>query len=361
MFDLRPALQLTNTGQGPELYDLLNSRHFQIENADILPLLAVLMELVPAPMEDLAQGLVDEAEMDLEDAEAFCDSLVEMGLLCPSDMVAAQKSGVQMWVDNGWIDALIVHFASRNLHYVDDPDEFGGQEDAAHMADISTGKVTPIASASPKATPILLQQPSEDIPAPNLLSAIMNRRSFKPFRKKEFGPQDVETVLWYGNLYARELAVSNEARDPTDRDRVYDSAFSCLHTCVVLYEPLEGPGYRVEPGAYFYDVQGHALRPVREGSLRAEISRIATGQRRAGSGMLSLVLCADWEGYGQRYPHERSYRNLLINTAQLAQFYLVLLTERKFDTFMTPAIQDESMADLIGAGTTAPLYLVTAG
>lgn len=361
MFDLRPALQLTNSGKGPELYDLLNSRHFQIENPDILPLLAALIELVPSPIEDLAEGLADEMEIDKADAAAFCDSLVDMGLLCPSDTVAAQKSGVQMWVDNGWIDALIVHFASRNLHYIDDPDEFGGQNDAAHMADIAPTAATPVSAAPPKAPSIILQQPTQDIDAPNLLSAIMNRRSFKPFQKQGFAPQDVETVLWYGNLYARELAVSNLARDPTDRDRVYDSAFSCLHTCVVLYEKLEGDGYSVEPGAYFYDVQDHALRPVREGTLRQEISRIATGQRRAGSGLMSLVLCADWEGYGQRYPHERSYRNLLINTAQLAQFYLVLLTERKFDTFMTPAIQDESMAELIGAGSTAPLYLVTAG
>lgn len=361
MFDLPPALQLTNSGNGPELYDLLNARHFQIENSEILPFLATLIELVPSPIEELAEWLADEMEISKEDAVAFCDSLVDMGLLCPSDSVAAQKSGVQMWVDNGWIDALIVHFASRNLHYVDDPGEFGGQNDAAHMADIATKETSPINLVPSKTQSIVLQKPTQDIDAPNLLSAIMNRRSFKPFQKQGLSTQDVETVLWYGNLYARELAVSSATRDPTDRDCVYDSAFSCLHTCLVVYEKLDSDAYSIEPGAYFYDVREHALRPVREGVLRQEISRIATGQRRAGSGLMSLVLCADWEGYGLRYPHERSYRNLLINTAQLAQFYLVLLTERKFDTFMTPALQDESMAELIGAESTTPLYLVTAG
>lgn len=361
MYDLRPALQLTNTGNGPELYDLLNNRHFQIGNPDILPLLATLIELVPGSIEDLVEGLVENADMTPDDAKAFCDSQIELGLLCSSETLAAQKSGVQMWVDNGWIDALIVHFASRNLQYVDDPNEFGGDNNTEHMVDLKPAKDQPSVGAVLDGPVINLKQPTEQLETSNLLSAIMNRRSFKPFKKGEFAPEDLETVLWYGNLYARELAISNAALDAADRDRVYDSAFSCLHTCVVLYEALEVQEYRIEPGAYFYDPHAHSLRPVRQADLSDEISRIATGQRRAGSGLMSLVLCADWESYSERYPHERSYRNLLINTAQLAQFYLVLLTDRKFDTFMTPAIQDQSMADLIGAGPAAPLYLVTAG
>lgn len=360
MYDLRPALQLTNHGNGLALYDLLASRYFHIEDPSILPFLAELTDLVPGTLDVLMNGLIENTKIDQAQAHAICESLIDMGLLCLSDVVAAQKCGVQMWVDNGWIDALVLHFASRNLKYVDDPEEFGGDNNLDHINNISSQKRLS-QTAEIIGPSIRLVQPSQDVDGHELLSAIMSRRSFKPFRKAGFAPGDLETVLWFGNLYARERAISSASLPEDDRNRVYDSAFSCLSTYVVMYKPIETDTYMIDPGAYFYDVHKHELHPVRSGNLRSDISRIATGQKRAGTGLMSIVLCADWENYGGRYPHERSYRNLLINTAQLAQFYLVLSTMRGFDTFMTPAIQDERMSALVGAGRSMPLYLVTAG
>ncbi|WP_158006541.1 nitroreductase family protein [Acidithiobacillus thiooxidans] len=359
MLDFRPALQLVFRDQKPVLYDLLNSRFFEINDLNIVPIIATLTDLVPGHFVDLSTRLSDAAEIEPEEARVVIEELVSMGLLCSIDSIVSQKVGVQKWVDNGWIDALILHFASRNLSYVDDPMEFGGRNDTSCCPLNSGQSIKRQNDVMSTVGRIPLWRPQKEFDGSSLMAAMLSRRSFNQFHRKAFRPNELDLILWYANLYARDRSAVEFNDD--DRDHAYDSAFSCLYSYVVLYEPVEVGSICLKPGAYLYDVKAHALALVRDGVLRSEISRIAIGQKRAGSGMMSIIICADWEGYGRVYAHERAYRNLLINTAQLAQFYLVLATSQEFDTFMTPAIQDESMAELLGIQGACPLYLITAG
>ncbi|MCF1332342.1 hypothetical protein LH678_08405 [Acinetobacter baumannii] len=55
-------------------------------------------------------------------------TFISYGLLAEASTIVHKKAGVQEWVDNGWIDALVLHLSSRNLNYSDDPAYFNGLE-----------------------------------------------------------------------------------------------------------------------------------------------------------------------------------------------------------------------------------------
>lgn len=350
-----PALQARMRDGVPSLLDLLSGRSFEVKDPGLMSIIATLIDLVPDTAERLAEGLVVEMQLDLESSRAAIEALCELGLLTEASRIVTQKAGVQAWVDKGWIDALILHFASRDLHYVDDPQELGGDGELGFQPLTEE----PTAPVSSQGLSYALRQPDLLPEGSSIINGIMSRRSFQPFSRASLQTGEIETILWVANLYARDRAAISFRDD--DRDQVYDSAFSSLSSCLVAYEPIDLGSAILPPGAYHYDVESHSLVLLREGNLRTEVARIATGQRRASKGLFSIVICADWEAYSRRYPHERSYRNLLINTAQLAQFYLVLSSMLKLSTFMTPAIHDEDMVEAIGVARTMPMYLVTAG
>jgi len=356
MIELRPLLQLNLEDGIPVLKDLLTADSFSFTDVELLRYIPAIAKNTPAQTRDLAASVADALDVDQTTALAAIEALVELGLLVPSASISSQKAGIQLWVDKGWVDALILHFASRNLSYNDDPIEFGGLEDIKSYPEPMESK------RRKRGTATRLVKPSWELPAAVILDGLMNRRSFKPFTRKQLSITEVSEILWFGNLYARERAVIAENRDfESPRDIAFDSAFSALSTFVVTYGQIDWQDGSLPPGVYRYNVVNHELEAIRAGDFKLDMAKLAIGQSRASSGLFTFVICGDLKSYTSRYRHERSYRNLLINTSQLAQFYLTLATINDFNTFLTPAIHDEKMHLFLEAEDDLPLYLVTAG
>lgn len=356
MYELRPLLQLRKVDGKPSLADLLIGETFTIDNSSMLAMLAIIAEEGSNRLEEHIEIISKRLGLPQIEAQGAVDALVETGIVVKTETITSQKAGVQSWVDKGWTDALILHFSSRNLKYYDDPETFGGSDEVSRIPELSDK------SEANEDDLIFLSQPKVTPEAEEVLSGIMNRRSFKPFIRKGFSEGELESILWFSNSYARERAILLErgAYDGS-RDKVYDSAFSALSSYLVLYKDVEISGTRLSKGLYRYTENAHALALVKEGDFRADIAKLAIGQRRISSGVYTIIICGNWREYHQRYPHERSYRNLLVNTAQLAQFYLVLSTMNSFNTFMTPAMYDENMSRFLDLEQEFPLYMVSGG
>ncbi|HDV6056170.1 TPA: nitroreductase family protein, partial [Staphylococcus pseudintermedius] len=59
-----------------------------------------------------------------------------------------------------------------------------------------------------------------------------------------------------------------------------------------------------------------------------------------------IFISANYHKYMWRYNHERAYRNLLIDVAQLAQSFLLAATNLQKKTFLTPALRDSELVKL---------------
>ncbi|WP_250622220.1 SagB/ThcOx family dehydrogenase [Acinetobacter pittii] len=249
------------------------------------------------------------------------------------------------------------HLSSRNLNYSDDPAYFNGLENES-FEPIENSKIKEIDEKN-ASNYYYLNSDLDDISGEDILHGIIGRRSFQPFYKKEFNQNDIDSILWFSNQYARKRGT--KIFESSDRDSVYDSAFSALHTYIVIYKDLLILDQVLSAGCYYYDLNKHALILIREGNYKKEVAKLAIGQKRAAGGLATIIIAADLEKYSTVYKHERSYRNLLINTAQLCQFYLVQATIKGFNTFITPAILDEEMADFLDLSDNIPLYIAAIG
>lgn len=359
MYEVNPLIQARFKKQKVILDVITENRSYEVTDDRVLRSLVVLARISPFALETL------KSEADLVEilkASAFNDLievLLENHLIIPATQAISQKAGIQYWVDHGWVDALILHLSTRNLTYSDDREKYSGLDDVVSAPHIEK---TPKDFLKKNLKICQLPQASQNFSSASVLEGILQRRSFKPYRKTFISQDDLSDILWHANAYARSTAALIEG-GTNDRDIVFDSAFSALDTYAVLYPSLT-PTHKesaLDCGLYAYDYADHELALLKEGNFSVNVTKLAIGQKKAGKGVISLIITGNWDAYRQRYQHSRSYRNLLVNVAELAQFYLTLLTMKGFNTFITPAIQDEEAIKFLDVKEKFPLYIVGAG
>lgn len=346
MIDISPAIQFKMVNKKKCLVDLINGNTYEIDNFHDLKFLLDMIDILPSSELNLINLMSDSYE------ESYIQQMLEgmkaNSLLQSLQAINPAKKMVQEWVDHGWSDALILHLSSRNLKYFDDPIEVGGSNDLDFVPDfeIEDSEIDYLQRVN-------LTSGRSDISSNDILEAIQNRRSFQPFVKQDINLEELSTIFWFTNQYSRDLLETPKV----DRNICFDSSFTALDSYLVIYKGNDS----LQEGVYKYNKEKHALDKIKAGNFKKEISKLAIGQRRASSGTFSIIITGDWNKYSKRYNHERSYRNLLINTAQLAQFYLVLGTHYHYNSFMTPAILDEELYNFLSLKDSYPLYITTFG
>jgi len=108
-----------------------------------------------------------------------------------------------------------------------------------------------------------------------IMKALNDRQSVREYATNPLQPQDLSDLLWAANGINRP---DGKRTAPSCRD------FRDVEVYVVLPE-----------GAYWYDVNEHALNPVSAGDYRGAV---AAGQDFAKEAPLSIVLVADMTKYG---------------------------------------------------------------
>ncbi|MBG0807921.1 hypothetical protein IY145_00545 [Methylosinus sp. H3A] len=356
MYELTPLLQIRRNANRLHADLLLEGLSLEVETDAMLRMIELIATNSPASLDAIKRLLVEQNVYDHEQAEIEIQKFLEARVLVRSDQITSQKHGVQFWADHGWIDALILHLNTRDIVYQDDPVDVGGRDDQQTIFGLPDNLRESVSSE--------LNRVSWKLPHPrrlgpdDVLRGMMTRRSFQPYRGR-FSIEKLSSILWHANSYARQSRDAYERADT--REGAYDSAFSCLTTYMIVYQDIVDGENVYNAGIYQYDISSHRLIGVKMGEFRDQIAEIAIGQKRASAGLFTFLIAGNWEKYRQRYPHGRSYRNLLVNVAEQAQYYLVLATAYEYATFMTPAMQDERMQSLIESFDHLPLYFVTAG
>lgn len=226
--DIQPAIQLKNNNGSLVIYDLISKESYEVENIEILPIFATITESVPCPINELKEIILSQYNISKVEVDDILSTFISYGLLAEASTIVHKKAGVQEWVDNGWIDALVLHLSSRNLNYSDDPAYFNGLENES-FEPIENSKIKEIDEKN-ASNYYYLNSDLDDISGEDILHGIIGRRSFQPFYKKEFNQNDIDSILWFSNQYARKRGT--KIFESSDRDSVYDSAFSALHTYI---------------------------------------------------------------------------------------------------------------------------------
>jgi SagB-type dehydrogenase family enzyme len=303
----------------------------------------------------LKSKLKDEGEKSIE----LFENLVDKSIIVELDYRTKDLKAVEHWVERGWLDALTLHLTSRNIDFSDD-----AQSDIKEYLDEQSKQIiqregmTEIYKKTEGEKRIKLR---ENIPLPKDRSfeeILVARRTHRPWSKNKFLLDELSNILLYSSVETKRLREETKDKLAINPSTIYNSSFSALEIYLFVYDVED-----LEPGLYFYDVKDHSLYLLKAGLFREQVAKMCIGQERAGTGRVTFLISANWQRYMFRYRHPRAYRNLLINTSELAQKLLILSTSYRKTTFLTPALNDELADDLLNLNgyEEAPLYVVTAG
>lgn len=333
----------------------LHGKQFTLKDKRYLSLFVDLQKNMPCTKREIIAYIGDEIK-DTNDANCIVKELIDSYIILETSQANPLKEGVRFWLDNGWIDALLLHFCTRDLAYEDDSKALEALLKIEKI-DFIKENVVPDCYQHCQTFSLLDDSTCKAIPSKDILTSLLKRHSFKPFIKKSLDLKELSCLLYHANQYTVNNIQYLE-KGSQSRKVLFDSAFVALETYVINFCPTK----EVLNGLYFYDKKNHALRLIKKGAFRKEVSKMCIGQSRAGSGVCSFVIVANWNKYQSRYKHSRAYRNLLINTAELAQYYLVLATYYGFNTFITPAMIDNYAANFLEVPEGfSPLYVVSFG
>ncbi len=232
-----------------------------------------------------------------------------------------------------------------------------------------TTTVTPKASPSaspPPLTPkaltqvkvvkglILLPLP-HDVGNVSAAKAILLRRSIREYLRKPLSIDDVSMLLW-------------AAQGITDVKHLFRAAPSAGATyplvlyLVVGYEGVSlGGGEYLKPGVYRYIVNLHALKPVKYGDLRGELSKASLNQPWVRNAPIDIVMCAVFSRTTKVYG-ERGIRYVYMEAGHAAENIYLMASALGLGTVVVGAFHDELVASVIGAGSNeSPLYVIPVG
>jgi SagB-type dehydrogenase family enzyme len=340
-------------GQPPELDLLLEGRTLSIRDHRVLR--AIILAEQPIDAGLLAGRLNADSQEVPAQGEQLVRELIAAQALVPADYRHPLQDAAEHWERRGWLEALVLHLQSRDLRYSD----FGTGTFVANARPVTRSSCQQ-GMEHPRAMSPGLALPPPDphwTTRADLLEVMYARRSGAPWTK---GSIDIRLL---GNLLAagNHDSVQNRraSRVSADEAALYDaSSYSALETYVVCNR-VDG----IPPGVYHYALETHELVPVREGDFQQDLATLCIGQAKVKGCAAAFLIGAVWARYFRLYRHARAYRNLLINTAELAHGYILAATAASLSNFITPAFNDEEAERLLGASNVevGPLYLVAVG
>jgi SagB-type dehydrogenase family enzyme len=337
---------------------LLDSKVVSFSDPQILRLLPALHE--PLGLRQLIKRAAQTLELSAAAAAALVDSLMAADVLVPEHARSTERRGVSHWVRRNWTDALALHLASRNLRFADnESDSPRIEQDRVLSTAAQEQKPPPFWKEYAGAFEVPLERPRDGkwLGQP-LEEVLLRRRSSRPMLHRSITNRQLSHILFFANEENANLRARCESEWSTSPHTLLRSTF-CAFEAYVFVFAVDG----LEPGIYHYCPKTHRLRLLRPGVFRAEIARICIGQRLPSAGCCAFLFTSVWQRYMWRYRHPRAYRNLLISMGEYAHQYLLLATAHGLSTFLTPALEDDYAAGLLGIRVfeEAPLYVVACG
>ncbi len=346
-----PFMRLRFTAP-PQLDLLLENISFEVLDHDVVR--AAVLSDTETSFEDLLHALSQHGGD--KPRRQLLEELLRAGILVDSAYRHPLQDAAEHWQQRGWLDALVLHLRSRDIPYAD----FGSKNFIRPVAPPHTEqckKNTQERPRRPDPRDVKLAPPQKEPFSGTLQEVMYQRRSGKPWTGVPISAESLGGMLYSSN------GESRKNRQLTAEDSsgaaVFDrSSYSALETYVVANE-IAG----VPQGVYAYSVECHSLDFIASGDFRDQLVSMCIGQGKVRNCAAAMIIGAHWSRYIARYRHARAYRNLLINTAELAHYYILTATALGLSNFITPAFNDDVAESLLQQRATAvgPLYMVAIG
>ncbi|MBC8954001.1 SagB-type dehydrogenase domain-containing protein [Xenorhabdus sp. PB62.4] len=335
---------------------LLQEETYVMHDTRVLSALAYISG--SQPISTISETFARVLEVDINTALEVISNLYESNIIQDASVTDPREEAVSHWIDRGWMEALVMHLRTRNLPYLDR----NADDPIKQQRDTLSNLINK--ESIPDFWKIYSNKKYITLPIPGVLpeepmdQLLLRRRSNRPWKKKQIDQNELSTILHFANIETRRLRKEAEQYIDSQPERLLNSSFTALESYFFAFN-VSG----LEAGIYHYDPLDHRVALIRHGDLCEELIKMCIGQERIRGCACAFVISAIWLRYMYRYRHSRAYRTLMINTAELAQKYILLGTAFHFSTFLTPAFEDDYANRIMGMNgyEEAPLYVVAIG
>lgn len=330
------------------------------------PQLAAWIVSLPSTIEggDLVKRAIEDLHLTDQDARDLVVSLFQNGLL--SSEVQYPSGGQDLWLKLNWSDALELHRATRHTRwrheYPPNP-----QVMTWYHGDkvVEPDTPRPVVPDDVSDAAVSLPPPSDVVFSHQLLATLERRRTSRNFTNATITTQQLADIMhWTLQPLISGMSrryFTTQASSDGFREKHTPQPF----TAYILLDPASGPHDLLRHGRVFrYSTSHHALEPVRaQVGTSYTFSDLLWGQGFADGAPAMVVLAMNWSQYMWKYRTSFAYRMAHLDVGAFAQTALVVATAIGLRTFVTPAMDDERMAGLLGIddSTQAPTYVIALG
>ncbi|WP_350023336.1 SagB family peptide dehydrogenase [Pseudomonas protegens] len=205
------------------------------------------------------------------------------------------------------------------------------------------------------------------LPAPVLETAsslnqvLLQRKTSRSFSQQAVALEELSTLLYLSLGYLKEREADTDETVPKAlRPRRSSPSGGGLNACEGYVYAARVSG--LEPGIYYYHPELHALRPVHP--LPEEpLGLLLAGQHFVNELPLGLFLTCRFDKLWWKYEHSRAYRMAYVEAGHISQTFQLAATALGLDTWLTGALSDERVEQLLGLQDAAeqPLFFVGCG
>jgi len=328
---------------------------FVINNDNLVSWLFNVME--EAEQNDLVTNCAEELGMKIEDAKKLINTLIENEIFVSAASNSANPTNAEsLWEKWGWRDALDLHNANRNLLWIHDYTNNPKVMTWYHK-DILIIPETPEPSPSKKnkswVKKYSLPQISNKAKNQIFGDVLHNRRTRRNFKNQAVSKQDFSDLLW---MSFQTIG--------TYRDKPYKlfHSYSLKRQFEIYPVVLNVEG--IESGVYYYNYDEHALYLIHQDIEDDILIKLTNDQLFLENAAVGIFYTINWSQFMWKYRYARAYQIALMEFSGIVQTVLLNATALNLKTFLTPAIRDSKVMELLEIEdglVECPLYITGIG
>lgn len=335
---------------------------FETDSAELAALLMTLDSPTPANvvLERMAMAGISNAE-----------AVELIGVLLGHHLFSAEpfaevSEAEKTWVRLGWQDALMMHRATRNTLWRHDyPPNPQVMTWFFHDTEILPDTPRPEIADIITDDTLYLPDATEQLTQVNAIEAIHRRRTHRNFEGTTLTLDAVSDLLHWAfrpiipGATRKYFTTLSSADGFREKHEIYPIS---VH---VYFDPAKFPaGFQSEHTLFTYNPRHHALVPIssqRDPEFR--FSRLLWDQEFADGAPMMLILGINWDQFMWKYRSSHAYRMAHYDLGAYMQTAMVIATGLGLRTFITPAIDDDRFARLLGTTESqyAPSYVLAVG
>lgn len=266
--------------------------------------------------------------------------LIDKEFLIKEELYKEIKQELDIWLKHNWVNSLIYHFASNNPNYIEPYSENWLDSRITQHEKYLKSEWIPEIYKSHKYIKIYKWNllPINSI---NIDTLIYSRKTVRNFNWNSIDFDVLYSIFYYSMNKVKKVRVLIENYE-NNICLLKNSEYTSLEFYIVVFDIVW-----LESWIYHFNLKDESFWLVTKWNFRNEIKNIQMWQHVLDNAKYAIYVSCDYSKHMWRYRYAHKMRALLIQVWKIAQDIITLSLSYNIWSFMSPAIKDTPVWNLL--------------